>query len=308
LITTILMASTHAQIKPPLAIDEYKEGIYGGITPEEEIRLFDLNEIKKREIDTAYIIFHPSSWEGEYPNECSYNDTLKLYRFDSEGRIIQSTSFQDLGNYSTTFHFDSLGNTISRVMYSKEGSNPGTRTYPTQYDTTNYKYIIKRTKVGRDSILTKISLWRFKTGLDTAYIVKKVINQRGQLIEISSASNKKYELEIFDDSGELTYHYKYDYDDKGRLIYYQAFGSGYYERTSYPFYGKLLERYNDKTNILEERQVKLISENKGVITVTTDKSQVVLTPLEKGSKLYKLKTIISIGEFPLIGYYEIKYK
>lgn len=309
LIGIFSISAVHAQAKPPLALEEYYEGIYKQITPKEEIRLFDLNEIYARKIDSVYIIRHPASWEENWPNQCSFNDTLDFYRFDSKGRIIQWTYFQGLGDYSTTFHLDSIGNTISRVMYSRSGSNPGTKTYPTPPpDTANYKYITKREKTGNDSVLTEFSLWRFKTGFDTAYIVTRVYNKKGKLIEIKSTSNNKYQRELFDDTGELKYHYKYDYDDDGRLIYYQALGAGYYEKISYPFYGKLTELFDAQTNIIKTKSVRLINEDEGVITISTDELQVVLTPLAKGSKLYKLKTKISLGEFPTVEYYEINYK
>src|SRR5690606_28175974 len=122
-----------------LAIKEYDRGL----NPVDEITLFDLSEIKQRKIDTAYIIYHPASWAEYHPTgnpcTCPYSDTLELYVFDSEGRIIQSTSFQQLGDYSTTFHLDSLGNTISRTMYRRNGGKPNSYTVPYNLSDTNYR-------------------------------------------------------------------------------------------------------------------------------------------------------------------------
>ena len=48
----------HAQVKPPLAVEEIREGL----NPADEIRLFDLQEIKKRKIDQEVIsMFGPKS-------------------------------------------------------------------------------------------------------------------------------------------------------------------------------------------------------------------------------------------------------
>ena len=98
LVLTSVSALLKAQVKPPLAVEEYLRGL----SPVDEIPLFDLTEIKRRKIDTAYIIYHPASW-AEYdssynPCTCPYSDTLELYVFDYEGRIIQSTSFQQPGS------------------------------------------------------------------------------------------------------------------------------------------------------------------------------------------------------------------
>jgi len=78
-----------------------------------------------------------------------------------------------------------------------------------------------------------------------------------------------------------------------------------------PFYGKLTETYNVRTNELISTEVKLINNDNGVITITFDNGQTTtLTPLEKGSKLFKIRTIITRAgyAFPLIEYHEIVYK
>lgn len=305
---TLIAKFSLAQAKAPLAIREYDRGL----NPVDEITLFDLSEIKQRKIDTAYIIYHPASWAEYHPTgnpcTCPYSDTLELYVFDTEGRIIQSTSFQQLGDYSTTFHLDTLGNTISRTMYRRNNGKPSSYTVPYNLPDTNYKSVVKRPKVSEDSLITEVSFWRFKNGFDTATIVIKRFNDKGKLIEIQSSVNKRNAREIDDDTGEMTYHFKYEYDSEGRLILYQNVRSDNYKKISYPFYGKLTETYDVKTNQLKYQDIKMINEDKGVITVTFDNKQIILTPLEKGSKLFKLRTIITPGEFPLMEYHEIVYK
>jgi hypothetical protein len=70
----------------------------------------------------------------------------------------------------------------------------------------------------------------------------------------------------------------------------------------------LTEIYHSSSDEIKEREVKLVNKQDGVITVTFDRKQIILTPLEEGSKLFKLKTIVSPGRFPLMEYHEIVYK
>jgi hypothetical protein len=308
----ILIFSTgliKGQVPPPLAFEEFKEGL----NPVDEIPLFNLAEIKKRGIDTAFIIYHPASWAEYHPTinpcNCSYSDTLSMYRFDLEGRIIEHTIFHQSGDYSTTHHFDTLGNRIAVSLYRRVGAHKGTttRTYP-KPDSTTFNQVFIRKKQDKDSIITTIYFLKFQHGLDTATIQTKRLNAQGKLLEVQSIVNKKNARELDDDTGESTYHYKYDYDSQGRLIYYRDYESNEYKRISYPFYGRLTEVYNAATNQLKEKHIKLIKEEKGVITVIFDRKQITLTPLEKGSALFKLQTIVEPGEIPLLFYHEIVYK
>lgn len=229
-------SSGYSQVKAPVAFKEYEEGI----NPIDEIRLFDLAEIKARKIDTAYIIYHPASWAEYHPTgnpcTCPYNDTLALYRFDSEGRIIQTTHFIHPKRFSTAVDYDTLGRRKD-IDYSS--------------DTAKYKTIITRRKIGTDSIVTDIFFLKFKNGMDTATVVTKRYNSTGTLIEIHSEVNKRNAREFNDDTGSDSYHFKYEYDDRKRLIYYQDFESGEYRKISYPFYGKLTERILQKLTTLK---------------------------------------------------------
>jgi len=193
-------------------------------------------------------------------------------------------------------------------MYRRNGDKPSSYTVPYNLSDTNYKSVTKRTKAGDDSLITEVSFWKFKNGFDIATIQIKRFNKKGNLIEIQSSVNKRNAREIDDDTGEMTYHFKYEYDTEDRLILYQNLKSGNYKKISYPFYGKLTETYDAKTNQLKYRDIKTINEDKGVITVTFDNRQIILTPLEKGSKLFKLRTIVAPGELPLMEYHEIVYK
>ena len=149
---------------------------------------------------------------------------------------------------------------------------------------------------------------KFTHGLDTATIETRRYNSKRQLVEVKSSVNARNAREFDDDTDASTYHFRYDYDHKGRLIYYRDLESNVYKKISYPFYGKLTEIYNVHTDKLKERELKMINEEDGVITVTFGRKQIILTPLEKGSKLFRLRTIVEPGDIPLMMYHEINYK
>src|SRR4051794_29058211 len=119
LMTFLISTSVQGQVRPPLAIGPYIYEI-DTTAPNENIRLFDFTEIASRKIDTAYIIYHPAGWDLLFPNTCSYSDTLEFYCFNSNGKIIQWTYFQQLGAYSSTVYYDSLGNPFARAQYQRE--------------------------------------------------------------------------------------------------------------------------------------------------------------------------------------------
>jgi hypothetical protein len=278
------------------------------LNPFDRLPLFDSAEIKKRKIDSVYIIYHPASWieyhETLNPCTCPYNDTISLYRFDIEGRIIQYTKFDQLGDFATTFLFDSNGNRVSRSLYRRRENR--TTTHYFNKDSADSKSIVIRNKTAKDIVETEITLTKFTHGFDTSLIEKRRYNSKGKLIEIKRDFNKRNAQELGLHTGEMAYHFKYN--DKGRLIYFRDFNSSVYKKISYPFYGKLTEVYNSSTNQLQEQEIKLINEQNDVTIITSDNKQIILTPLEKGSKLFKLRTIVTPGEFPLMEYHEIQYK
>lgn len=311
--STLLFISIQAQVTPPLALGNPEEALRYIKRPA-DIFLFDLAEIATRKIHSAYIIRHPSGWEPNYPNPCSYGDTLDFYCFDSTGRIIQRSYFQSMGDYSTTFYYDSTGNLTARAMYRRNGYRSGTNLYPINpVDSSVRKSVIKREISGSDSIITGIIFWKFSNGFDTGYIVKKVFNPQGLLTEISSRINKRHEQDIDDDTGEFTFHYKYRYDNQDRLIYLLYYDDRYDYPSSYKIFtytpeGLITEKRKAITDELINREFQLITTYKGVITISTKTNQITLIPLDKNSKLYKLKTVSSSDEFPYMEYFEISYQ
>ena len=277
----------------PLVTKEYMRGL----NPVDEIPLFNTQEIKERRIDTAYVIYHPGSWSEYHPTinpcNCTFDDTLSRYCFDTQGRIIEYLNYIVPIKHRKSIYYDTLGRN-KRFNYDA--------------DTVNYKSIITRKKRGNDSLTVSYYLLKFKKGLDTAIIEHRRYNVKGKLIESKSEVVPRNEYELDDDTREYTYHYKYDFDDQGRLIYYYSVGSGEYTKISYPPYGKLTEIFDITTNQVKEREVKLISNQRGYTTITYDTKQITLVPLEAGSKLFKLINFIDPGVLTLMYFHEIVYK
>ena len=293
----------NSQKKAPIAIDGY----YKNHNIFDSLYLFDLKEIKERGITSAYIIFHPASL-AEYdsvhhPCNCPYNDTLSIYKFDKEARIVQYTNH---GIYPITYDFDSTGflKKETRIYPTKDNKTKTkvyeySRTQTSDSSTTWVNSIIR--KNGVDSIVLSEVLFKSKKGIDTVIIKTEIYDRLGRLIEIE---NKDF----YDDTGIENYHYKYNYDEQRRLTYFKDFKENIYEHISYPFYGEMTEIYEGSTNNLKHKKSTMIKNNKGTITITWEDNQIVLTALEENSKLFKLRTIVKGGDFPVLSYHEIIYK
>src|SRR6476469_2880445 len=120
-VVTLLATVSRAQVKPPLAVEDLKEGL----NPVDEIRFFDLEEIKMRKIDTAYIIYHPASWGDTCDCINQLNDTISINILDKEGRIIQKTIFRPPRPSHPIFIYDSLSTTTETTMFKRSGTNAG---------------------------------------------------------------------------------------------------------------------------------------------------------------------------------------
>jgi hypothetical protein len=278
-----------------------------GLNPSDEIPLFNKEEIKKRGFTTAYIVYHPASWFEDQP--CSYNDTLAAYRFDNKGRIAEVTQFKTLGMFGTTFCYDTMGNWTKRISIRKYENNR-VRRDTSLFDSKpnpNSKYLTIRQKTAGDSLITGIYFEKFETDFDTALVFIKRYDPKHRLIEEKDYATKKY-TKMLGCSSDDFHHFKYQYDEKERLIYYRDMLSSTYSKISYPSYGKLTEIFHGKTQKLITTEPKFIAEDKGLFTISTKTRQITLVPLEKKSKLYKLKSIASSGEIPYMEYYEITYQ
>jgi hypothetical protein len=317
-------AAAQQRLQIPLAITGYTPKYSNGSKEKfDEFPLFDLAEIKARKIHTAYIIYHPGSW-ADYDtlynkmtnrdNTPPWCDTSHIYKFDDQGRIIQ---IAQLDRYpQIIYDYDSTGYNIAETKsyYTKDGKKKYTRRefpYKKQPDTASYVRVeTKNEKTGTDSITTtivfnktlKASSTKFeKKILDTIQINICRYNAQKLLVELEN-------IDFYDDVSLNNYHYRYGYDEQKRPIYFYDIKKGEYEKALYPPYGMLIEYFDARTNTLKDRFVYLIDIEDTLIRATSKAGQIVLTKLEKGSNLYKLKSVTSANEFPSIHYEEIVYK
>lgn len=233
-----------------------------------------------------------------------------MYAFDKEGRIIEQKKFYRIPLSWESFHFDSLGIRTKLTRYKGYGSNQGISTY--HFDTRADSSLAKENSItkimGADSVVTTISFLKFKHGFDTAIVSAETYDKQRRLIRKQSAVNKRNEREVDDDTGSSTFDYYFGYDDNGRLNYFREAGSFGYATITYPGTGRIIEWFSEATHKLKERITRTCIEKKGVIIINENGKQVMLTLLDKGSKLYKLKTVLEISEVPHVYYHEIVYK
>ena len=134
-------------------------------------------------------------------------------------------------------------------------------------------------------------------------------DSKHRIIERTFYATDKF-IEAIDCATDSHHHEKYQWDEKDRLIYYSNGAS--YKKISYTSYGKFTEVYDRETGKLVALEPRFVSESNGVITISTNSSQITLMPLERGSKLYKLKTVAPVAAsadyIPMMEYYEIVYK
>lgn len=281
-----------------------------GFNPVDEIPLFNKQEIKKKGFKTAYVVYHPPAWTGD-PNEnaCSYNDTLTIFRFDEEGRIVEETQLKTLGMFGETRCYDSSGKWIKRISMRRYDDNRVRRdTFLMNRGLVpDEKNVIIRSKSGNDSIITTLLFEKYDTGFDTSFVQVQRYDSKRRLLEHKDYETKKF-IKEFGCSTDSYHHEKYAWDNENRLVYYRNMLSSDFQKISYPPYGKLSETYDNKTGKLLNVEPKLISDDHGIITIQTSSGQTTMVPCEKNSKLYKLKAVTSSGEFPITEYFEITYK
>ncbi|MCX6316882.1 MAG: hypothetical protein NTW29_06310 [Bacteroidetes bacterium] len=287
-----------------------------GQEQQDKIPLFDRHELKVRKADSAYIIYHPASWAEYHPTlnpcNCPYSDTVAIYVFDKEGRVVQEINFVQLGDYGSGFQYDSTGKSIARISFRKEGARRGYVYAPylqvTDSNANDFRTTIVRQKDGTDSLITHIHFSRFQHGSDTAFVTVRRYNAGGQLIAIQSSVNARNKRELCDDTGEFTYHFTYAYDSAGRLTYKRNMREDKYTTYSYFPWGRISESRTAATGELLSSYYSLREDHKGGKTITDNNRLLILSPLEKNSKLFGLKTVVTSGEVPLVEYYEIVYK
>lgn len=299
-----------AQQTLPLAITNFDETLHR----DQQIKLFDPDELKARKIDTAYEIMHPASWSEEHhlkPCECAYSDTMTRYIFDANGRLKEYTQYALLSTYLTSFYYDTLGN---RIAFGKETRQEGVSIrksiYPvTKTDSSGAKRILSSERKGVDSIITFILLIKVRKGMDTALIETERYDAKRRLVERSRTIIPRNANEFDDSLGDDLYlHCLYTYDDQDRLILYQDLTNNEYLKISYPFFGRLTEVYDAKTNTRKDFRIRMVKETDSEIYIASRTGGITLTKLEKNSKLIRMISHQISADIPMLQYTEIIYK
>ncbi len=295
----LLLRSIFGSSQPMEAFIAYEDHGKGAI----RMPLFDKEEIKRRGIIAAYLVRHPMSWQSEDWSKkdslvvdcpCSYNDTVSVYEFDDQGTLRRYTN--------------KYVNQIMTVTYDTTGENTRHLSAP---DSTEFR-IHTRTRILESDSIVESTIWlRFSQGLDTAYTLKKRFDKKGQLREVISKPNIRNNPQWYDNhNGEYDYHHLQDFDEQGRLIYFSNLKAKTFTKISYPDFGRVEENFDSETRELRNSYAIIITKvgYGSALSITTGQSSTVLTYLQKGSKLFKLRTKISHTDHPILEYDEILYQ
>ncbi len=279
-----------------------------------EAKLFDTAEIRIRHFKSAYLIYHPCNWSTG--NNVTA-DTFLIYHFDSSG-LVQKKCYRDNTGELTTCFMDKRRNVTRSFRVSKLGDTLQDDTYNGSVDTLKPIESYSRIKDGLDSIFTTLRLEQVGINFDTLFYFKTVVGENGKVKESLTLISKT--IARINHMMSTKTHYKYVYDDKGRLVTEKNLVSSKTNQTSYfdetinacgrpyrPAQGEVYETIDDTNNRLLNAEIKFKDED-GVITLTTKQKHVIITPLEKGSQLVKLLTVIVTDGFPTMEYYEVIYK
>jgi len=162
--------------------------------------------------------------------------------------------------------------------------------------------------------VTEYLLRKHKDKLDTTFIIKTKYNLQNRKIEEEIIPSALYLRSISCRNGDHPpSHYKYGYDEKGRLNLYRDCLSNEFLSISYPSYGELIKRFNSTTNQLIAESVNTITQggyatNTLTTTITTPELQVVISKSQSEDNLIDLITVVKNSSFPEVKYYWFIYE
>lgn len=244
--------------------------------------LFDSNEIAKKQIKSAHVI---RTWgEPDVDGNRPFNDTCLAYIFNDHGNAIKKLVLEKSQPVATIDLPEepdyAYGDSIQTITTTTE----------------QYK------------IISKYFFWKTKERYDTAISVTTIFDESNRILEKTVTPTNLYlkSLDCFVDAPP--YHYKYEYDDSGRLIYYQGIDISRYTKISYPFYGQLIQTFNRQTDTLIEQSIAIINvahDSKSIITST---AQLVFTYQQENPKLVDQIAVIRTTGYPEVDYYNFSYE
>lgn len=218
------------------------------------------------------------------------NNYTRVYVIETSGKR-DVDGFAEVRDTLNIYYFDIFGHVITE---HREKDSSITKVTVSEKDSTVFEYLFRNI---RDHI-------------DTAFILRRVYTKKGELIEHQLTPTNFY-LRNTECATGAFHHYKYDYDESGRLIYYYDLRYWYYRRVHYTDYGKKVETFDFETNKLLDTEHVLVSKindlanNTLTITETNRTKQV---SKSYSDNLLTLETIVELGYFPYIKYIEYEYK
>ena len=217
LIIFAIQSSGQALVPHPLKNSIHIPGDFSIINKQ---NLFDSTEIKKRNIQNAFLV--KTYGDRDVDGNATHQDTLIVYYFDKTGKPFKEIH-------------------IEKSIEPPYTDPPQRRqsTFNLRNNDLEKGDIIKITKTKMDSTVVHITFTILETGAtDTFHVFKSVYNKTGLLIEAQMTSGENFIKQIGCSTGS-SYHYKYAYDNQRRLTFFESVSNDQYYKISYPFYGKL---------------------------------------------------------------------
>jgi len=238
--------------------------------------IFDAKEIKARNIRSCTII-QPWNWKND-------PDTLYVFDFDETGNIKREihSRYWDRSIKDTTYY------PVSELEYY------------TRIDSTVEKQ-------NGQTIITKYYVWAFNyesEEIDTSYIKTLIYDDRHRLTEFEMHGTEDYFKITFCGTG-ITFHRKYQYDDKNRIIYYEDIHG--HQRAFFEHRRNQcrIRVYDTKTNELLRKPIIRFKINDEAIIENDGSFTVKLTRLNKGSNLFSNISDKQNGDFTPSEYFFI---
>lgn len=214
----------------------------------------------------------------------------KVYVIETSGKR-DANGFAEKRDTLSIYNFDTLGHIIAK-------------------NTRRDSALVKINLTAVDSTIMEYILRNYGVGMDTALVVKKVYLKNGKLIEEELTPTEFHKQAMSCITGD-NYHYKYEYDKYGRIVYYQDLKYWYYKRVHYTDYGKKVETYDFKNSTLLDTEFILINKVHDLLNdtwTTTETNRTKQVSKSYVDNLLKIETIVTIDFFPTVKYIEYEYE
>lgn len=248
------------------------------------VQLFNLSEIKAAGFRKAFLV---KTWGyRDAEGNAEHKDTIRVYGFNSEGQP------------EMVYWYSSIHRVKLDTIFPKK------EVHGFSYDSV----LTSKTNSGSGTKMIQHLLWSHEDRLDTAFIIRTVFNKNGQLIEKQVMPTKFLRKFVDCWVGEPPYHFKYNYDEKGRTILVENIIEKEYHVISYPRSGEEMITYDSQTRKEKCRTFTMILDNEWQRTITNDDVQLIVTKLEKGSQLVSAVTVVPNLCFASPSYFEFFYE